>query len=296
MWRRFTAAVAVHYHATMLLPERLLRLKPSFVWKSCIGGGLSIVAGLAMAAGVIWWQIGEAHRLLEEKALWASGVAAEAVGVSGQETTNKFIFHSYKLDVTFRDGEGRRCGGEVEFDTVGGSVEGGREAEVRYARGDSGRFVLSWALEVESSRWGAITIFVAVGGGFGALLIAVGIGALRKLADAGRCAVRGEEVVAQLTKVVQHTTHGKHTSTAYHFKGTLADGRTVAGKVEFPAKHQPLVLDPQGASILVLATSDLPSRPVALRSDCHPYSITEAKLAIVERVIEGLRNPASAQR
>lgn len=280
----------------MLLPDRPLKLKASFVWKSRLGGVLGIVAGLALAIGVVWWQSGEARRLLDEKALWARGVEARNVEVSGHETTNKFIFHSYKLEVRYRDAAGRQRGGEVEFDTVIGSVENGRKATVRHAPEDPERFVLSWALEVERSRWGSVAFFVATGVGLGALFLVVGAGALRKLADAGCCAVRGEEVVARITKAVQQTNHGKHTSTAYHFEGTLADGRIVAGKAELPAKHRPLVLDPEGATMLVLATPEQPKRPVALRDDCHPYALTGVELAAVHRVLEGLRSPAPGQR
>ena len=280
----------------MLLPERPLKLKPSFVWKSRLGGALGILAGLAMAVGVVWWQSGEVRRLLDEKALWAQGLAAQDVVVSGEETTNKFIFHTYKLEVGYRDASGRRHRGKAEFDTVIGSVESGRVAEVRHAREDPNRFVLSWALEVERSRWGSVAFFVAAGVGLGALFLVVGVGALRKLADAGRCAVRGEEVVARITKVVQQTNHGRHTSTAYHFEGAVADGRLVVGKAELPAKHQPLVLDPEGATMLVLATPEQPSRPVALRGDCHPYALTGVELATVHRVLEGLRRPVPGPR
>ena len=130
----------------------------------------------------------------------------------------------------------------------------------------------------------------------GGLFVVVGVGALRKLADARCCAVLGEEVVARITKAVQQTNHGKHTSTTYHFEGALADGRVVAGKAEFPAKHRPLVLDPEGATMLVLATPEQPTRPVALRDDCHPYALTGVEQAVVHRVLEGLKNPPSGRR
>ena len=280
----------------MLLPERPLKLKSSFVWKSRLGGVLGIVVGLAMVVGVVWWQSGEARRLLAEKALWARGVAASGVTVSGRETTNRFLFHSYKLKVSYLDADGRRHGGKVEFDTVVGSIKNGRRASVHYAPENPESFVLSWALEVERSRWGSMAFFVAVGVGMGALLVVVGVGALRKLADARNCAVRGEEVVARLTKVVRQTNHGRHTRTTYHFNGALADGRIVAGKVDWPAKHQPLLLDPQGATILVLATPDQPGRPVALRGDCYPYALTGVELDVVQRVLAGLRQPAAEPR
>lgn len=282
--------------ARMLLPERPLKLKSSFVWKSRLGGVLGIVAGLAMLVGVGWWQSGEVRRLLDEKALWARGVAASGVEVSGRETTNRFLFHSYKLKVAYRDADGRRHGGKVEFDTVVGSIKNGRRASVHYAPEAPERFVLSWALEVERSRWGSMAFFVAVGVVVGGLFVVVGVGALRKLADARHCAVRGEEVVARITKAVQQTNHGKHTSTTYHFEGALADGRIVAGKADFPAKHRPLVLDPEGATMLVLATPAQPKRPVPLRGDCHPYALSGVELATVHRVLDGLRNPAPAER
>ena len=167
---------------------------------------------------------------------------------------------------------------------------------MHYAPEAPERFVLSWALEVERSRWGSVAFFVATGVGLGALFLVVGVGALRKLADAGCCAVRGEEVVARITKAVQQTNHGRHVSTAYHFEGALADGRIVAGKAELPAKRRPLVLDPEGATMLVLATPEQPKRPVALRDDCHPYALSGLELATVQRVLEGLKNPASDRR
>src|SRR5882672_5989534 len=129
----------------MLLPPCPLRLKASFVWRFQLGGIVLVLVGVASAIGYAWWQYSAVRELLDQTSIWAAGVPALRTEVGGKETTHKFIFHSYELDVTFLDATRTKHESKLEFDSFGSEVDQTATPQVRYLKDDPGRFALSWA-------------------------------------------------------------------------------------------------------------------------------------------------------
>jgi hypothetical protein len=73
--------------------------------------------------------------------------------VQGRETTSKFIFRNYKLEIRFLGKDGSSHQGKVEFETVLGSVDSTSAPTVRYLPSDPTRFAMSWGQQAAAYRW-----------------------------------------------------------------------------------------------------------------------------------------------
>jgi hypothetical protein len=266
-----------------ILPPRPLRLRPSFVWKYLLGGLALISLGVAIAIGSGWWQLDCAKELLDESRIWSEGIAAQQATMSGDVTTHKFIFHEYKLQISYVDATGMMHRANLKFDTLIGQIDDSQGPVVHYLKDSPDRFALSSAIDVSISRWASILFLaVTVVGLIGGSCILLGLRALWRLRDARRCATHSEEVIATITHFEAKVANGKHTRNIYHFSGKTADGRALKGKADFSSKESPLYAAKQ--TILVLAPQDNPDRAVAVRSDFHPFVLNaeEAKRARAE--------------
>jgi hypothetical protein len=257
-----------------LLPTPL-RLKSSFVWKTRLGGIVLILVGLAAAAGFARWQYDSVKELVDQSRIWKAGVPAFQTSAKGQVTTNHGIFHEYDLEVSFVDGNQVAHQDKLEFDTLFGEVDQASDPMVRYLENDPEHFALSWAMDVVTSRWAAIVFMAVVGIGLvGGSFTYLGGMALRRLSDARGCALRSNEVVVRITKVVATKASTRHVGNEYHFTGRMVDGREVSGKRVFPIKYEPLFADGGKQTMLVLIPQENVKRPVVLRGDFHPFELT----------------------
>jgi hypothetical protein len=270
----------------MLLPPCPLRLQTSFVWKNQLVGVLLLLIGIAASLGYAWWQYDAVRELIEQTGIWQAGVPAAWSEVKGEVTTNRFIFRGYDLDVTYLDAQGARHQGKLKFDTLGGAVDQKRDPVVHYLKDAPDRFALSWSMDVRTSRWVSVGFMALVGIGLvGGSFSYLGWLALRRLADARRCAARSDEVIVRITKVVPQMVQGRHTGNTIHFAGVTVDGREVAGKMVLAKKYEPLYADPSLQTMVALVPPENPKRAVVLRSDFHPFLLTTEEQAQVRAAI-----------
>src|SRR6185295_2913943 len=96
-----------------------------------------------------------------------------------------------------------------------------------------------------------------IGGVFGFL----GFLALRRLADARRCAGLSDELIVEINSVVHRTVNGRYTHNVFNYTGQTTDGRPVIGKVELPRKRDPLFADPDRQTMVALIDPDNLKRP-----------------------------------
>jgi hypothetical protein len=268
-----------------LLPSPL-RLKSSFVWKTQLGGLVLILVGLVAVAGYAWWQYGSVKELVDQSRIWSEGTTALKTTVEGSVTSHSFILNDYNLDVTFLDENQVSHQGKLEFSTLISTIDRDSDPEVRYSHDDPEKFALSWAMNAKISRWAAIAFMAVVGVGLvGGSFTFLGVMALRRLSDARCCALRSNEVVVRVTKVVPTMAKTRHVGNEYHFTGRMVDGREVAGKTVFPVKYEPLFADGAKQTMVALIPQENVKRPVVLRGDFYPFDLTPDEQAKVRQAM-----------
>ena len=270
----------------MHLPNRPFTVSSAFVWKNLLGGVFMLLAGIAMAIGFAYMQIGAVRQLFQQSEIWAKGMPAPRADVSGKVTSHDAILHDYKLDVEYTDARHVTHQEKLEFSTLFGTMKQNGAPKVRYLESDPSRFALSWAIESKTSRWNAIVFLLVVGVGLlGGACGLLGYQALVRVIDAKRCAQRSDELHLPITKVVAHHVNGRHRKNIFHFNLPLANGTQRACKVSFPVKYQPLVADAKNRSLMVLLSAHSPNRPCVPRSDFYPFLFSPADAAAVRSKI-----------
>ncbi len=240
-----------------------------------------------MACGYSWWQWFDAEELLDQSRIWKEGVPASAVEVQGRETTHKFVFHSYDLEVSYLDAKHSLHRGRVNFNSM---TEGDKTSTpiVHYLENDPEHFALSWAMELKSSRWAAIAFMTVLGAGLigGAFAIG-GMQAMRKFFDARCCVRRCDEIAVRITHIIEHIAKDEQTGTTYYFTGKTVEGQEVSGKVYFEVQHEPLFADGSKRTAVALISPENPKRPVVPRDDFYPFDLSSEEQARARAVIAG---------
>ncbi len=264
-----------------VLPNRPLRVKSSYVVSAYVGALFLFLGGLALIGGVTWWQGGEMRAILHEGHVWSTGKPAGESSVSGKVTSQSFLFHDYKLDVTFTDEEGHTHREHTEFSTLFGTVDKNSEPEVRYDPAHPKDFALAWSQSVSGSRWASAILFWSMGAAFGALLIWLGFLRVRTAGDVKHVAERSTEVAADLISITDVLNRGRRTG-ARKFRY-----RTPAVENEVTLKGRtPLWADASQRKLVVLVTDMAPTRPVVLLDNLHPFNFTKEEEAEIRKRIE----------
>jgi hypothetical protein len=271
----------------MLLPPRPLRLQPLFVLQYAVGGAALAVFGAAaliVGAALLY---GSACELSEESRIWESGVTAPEASAKGKVRTKKFLFHDCKIDVTYADEAGGTHRGSVDFDTLVGSFDDSAPPVVRYLPEDPKRFAVSWAVDARASRIAHI-VFLTLGGGVGTIAFAiVGIGMLRRLSLARRCALESDELVVRITKVEPRTGRfGGHAGNEYHYAGPAPYGGDVSGEESLGKGEEPLFADASKTTIVVLVDPAQTGHALVVRGDFHPFVLTPEEQETVRAAIK----------
>jgi hypothetical protein len=258
-----------------LLPPPPYRLRSSFVMRQTVGVVLLAACAVGAGGGYAWWQVSEAASIVHDSSLWASsGVSEVEVSVHGKLTSNKFIFNSYDLDVSFRDEEGRSHHGKSKFETLFARVNEDSPALVRYRPGNPDDFALSWAVDKVPSRWAGVAFM----GGVGVLLIGGSFGGLayqryRVLQKASRAVREGAEAECKVLRVEDQMANGRPTGyRLFHFliPDRLTRGVRVEGKEAFHPKKGMAFLFEGGQRLLALVPPEAPDKALALREDLYP--------------------------
>jgi hypothetical protein len=265
----------------MILPSPPYRVSPTFVrglWKQVIFFGLF---GCGLLAAGLWLCVPEALHILSERDVWRRGEPALEAAVKGREKTQRLIFHSYELDVSWTGQDGMPRSGRVEFQTVFGSIDQSVPVEVRTLPEDPQRFALSWGQDVIVYRWMAALFFLAVGVGLGGLILTVPLATVVELRLANDCAHDSSEIHADAvqTKVDGNNVH-------YKISGVTPWGGPI--DATFVANNLfggPLFVDDAGSRVLVLVSPRRPGKALVIRDNFLPYEFDVAeRVGISERL------------
>jgi hypothetical protein len=239
------------------------------VKKLATGAFLGLL-GLGMTGGMGFYSFTIADDLIEDRALYASGVSAPEAEIDGTSRTRRALFHEYKLTLRYTDKKGQKHTATESFDTMFGEVDKDEKVEIHYDAAHPGRAVSSWAVDVTVSRavWAFVAALMSALGAF--LLWATG--KLVRDAFLERVAVReGHEVRVRLVQ----KSRDQYGNTTYDMTTEIGPGQYVTSRVTVPAKRSPWWLPGTGHEALGLYSERLKrsflvdddGQPVALSSD-----------------------------
>src|SRR5262249_22276511 len=181
-WSERTAgSPAVEYPLAMILPSPPYELSRDYVKRRKLQIALFSSLGAAFFSLCLWISGREAVQIVAETRTWNAGEPALSATVEGRETTSKLIFRNYDLEVRFVGKDGSSHQGNVEFETVFGSVNSTIPPTVRYLASDPTRFALSWGQQALAHRWTAVAVFGVFGVALGGVFLALPRSALGEL-------------------------------------------------------------------------------------------------------------------
>jgi hypothetical protein len=247
-------------------------LKPSFIRQSIIRAVICAIIGVAMIAGVAWWQTNEVRHIQHDQALWARGVAALDARVSGHVTSHNAILDDYHLDVEYIDRAQTTHNLKCSLSTLFQSIDQKAPIEVHYDPNAPDDFVLSWAVDVNTGRWTYVAFMLATIGFMGVGLLVAARTSLRHLADARACAEWSDEVQLTVERVVVLRRYGRDTG-ARRYRLRLP--ATLGGRAytyAFGKGHRPRFTDADERVVIAL-NATRSSRPTVVESDFHPFAV-----------------------
>ncbi len=265
-----------------LLPDPPLRISASVFGRAA----LLMLLCLTMTPLMAWYAVTELPKavteLLRERAVWERGVPALEGAYEGEVSSNRFIFNSFKLKVTYVDQSEVPHEGKLEFSTIGRELDDAKAGEIRYDPKDPGAFVLSQALDLAVSRWASIAFFgvMSVGliGLFGFLAYRVVVDLQHTL----ECARDGRLVEAQILSMKGADRYGTVTYT-YRVKGDPAESKPRTGTLQ---RRRPIAIGEDGSRVLAVQSRGEPNAVVLLASDGYPFRLSpDAR----DRIMEGAR-------
>lgn len=289
---------------TTFLPERPLSLKRGFVLRFGLGSAACLAGALAIAVFAGRWVWEEAEGIRRDDRIWETGTTAVDGSVEGQERSSHFVFYSYDLKVEYRDLKGQTHRHDSSFSSVWTEVDQHKEPVVRYDPNAPDQYALSWAIDLGGARWGSFGVSC-----FGLLMIVGTLGGLswalsRQLADARRCASRSDEVLLEVVSVAPQIVNGTNTGAMiykYRMSGsaavagaktdtggvTVVDGGGVVGELVLAKGSAPLFTDDEQKTMLALVSPDAPGRPMVMRTDLHPFDLTDEQKDGIQKRLDG---------
>lgn len=237
--------------------------------------GLVGLGFLALGGGVAWT---EARTVLRDAEIWRRGETALAASVEGEETSQYLIFRRYNLNVTFLAIDEVEHRGPVEFETVFGWVDAGRDPSVRYLASEPQSFALSWGQDVIAYRWVSVAVFAGFGLGLGGLILYYPAGVLTELRAVRACSRRAEEISLSVSKATSTTSDGS--TVRYELQGKSPWGSALKQTfVAHPGLGGPIFLDEGQTQVLALVSRELPNRAVVVRDTLFPFEFTPDDVA-----------------
>lgn len=202
--------------------------------------------------------------LSSDRQTWSEGVAAESGEVSGEERSNRFVFHTYKLNLSYVDAQGVHREAAQDFTTIFGEVDTNSEPEIRYLPTEPARAVSSWSVDVSTSRavWVVLAFLIAL---VMASLIPIAAFAIRGAILEERAAIEGIEARVSIST----TKSDQHGNTTYEFRGEMPDGHALKGSAVLRGKL-PWLVDETTAVALYLPSHH---RAFLVESDGAPIEL-----------------------
>jgi len=251
-------------------------LHPSFFVVSALRGllFLGFFVGGVFGFTLVFQQ---ARAIVHDVGLWERGVASSDASFEGTSTSQKFIFHEYKLGVTYEEPNGAVHKGHTEFSTVWSRLDETRAIEVHFDPNHPEEFVMSAAVELVPARWVSVVVFLAGAAGLifiGALAIANGARALRQGLRAAR---DGMLIGVTLSGAPSLDQRGNKT---YRYRTEDDESREYTWT--FRRKRGPLVVSEGRVRLVALRSQQYPEAIVLLRSDLYPLALPRDE---VERIV-----------
>jgi hypothetical protein len=216
-----------------------------------------------------------------ETRTWNAGEPALSATVQGRETTNKLIFHNYDLEVRFVEKDGSRHEGNVEFETVFGSVDSTIAPTVRYLASDPAHFALSWGQQAIAYRWTAVAVFGVFGVVLGGVFLALPRNALRELRLARECSIGASDVELAVVSAKQDAK-----TVRYTVEGQSPWGMAIRDTfVAEPVLGGPLFMDELRTSVLALVSPRQPTRALVIRDTFFPYEFSASERSEIRDAI-----------
>ncbi len=257
----------------MILPNPPYELSRDYVKRRQLQIALFSLMGAAVFSVCIWVSASEAVQIAAETRTWNAGEPALSATVQGRETTSKFIFRNYDLEVRFVGKDGSSHQGRVEFEAVFGSVDSTSTPAVRYLPAEPTRFALSWGQQVAAYRWAAVGVFGIFGVALGAVFLALPRSALSELRLARECSIGACEVELAVVgtkrdaKTVRYTVEGQSPWGAAIRETFVAQ----------PVLGGPLFADELRTSVVALVSPRHPTRALVIRDTFFPYEFSASE-------------------
>jgi hypothetical protein len=236
------------------------------------------LVGLALIGIGIALSGSEGRRILADDELWKQGAVAPWAEVSGEETTQKFLWHDYDLDVTYTDLEGGNHTAKTEFETFPIGANTNQAPEVRYDPNVPERVTVSWAIDASTWRWASCGSFLLVGILLGPLMVWYALISTRAYLDVRACSLRSEEVLLEVLRVKDAFGTGSPPQKEYEYAGHNPWGGTLHGKfTSHPKMGGPLFVDATRTKILALVSPERPQRAVVVHDSLLPFEFTASQ-------------------
>jgi hypothetical protein len=270
-----------------LLPPPPWKLQSGYLFKRRLLALVLLLAGIAIGSAYGIWQWDDAANILATDRLWKEGDVTAPADVSGDVTTRKFLFNSYKLKVVFDDEAGRERRQTIELDTLGSTVDQNSEPLVRYRRGDPDHVALNWAVDVSGGRWASFVLMFGMGVFvFGGGLAAFAVGTLLAAQRVQAAAATGVEVECEIVSATPQVVNGRQTGNLvyeYQVPAHLGAPPGFTRQEITTPKAPPILLD-GGKRLLAIISPSAPKHPLVVRADLAPLAVDEAtRLQVAEQ-------------
>jgi hypothetical protein len=252
-----------------VLPRRPLALAWRAVlalWFAIAGTAVVVVAFVVLSA----WAIGPSVReALDERAIWASGVAIPDFDVEIEEQTQRDIIRHLRIIVRFTY-EGTPHNATLTSSSLLTSPRLDVPLEIRIDARNPERVASSWTQAMHLGRL-LVWAMYAVPGIFGLCLIFEGRKALRQLRAARAASLHRVEVLVPILRCEPIMQHGVDTGVR---KYTYAHPVTGA-QLDFAArKRRPLVL---GSRLFAVHAEGEPSVLTIVYEGFYPFELSESE-------------------
>lgn len=243
---------------------------------------LAIVLTLIVGLAVLGFAGFLGKTLLQERDLWKRGEAGTITSLSGEvkETRRLIPDYDYKLNVGYKDAEGKAHRGTAKFDYLIVKLDEDSDVELRYDPQSPDQFVLNWQAEGGLPRWGMFLLIAAVGLFFvGSVPFTLGKRRKRK-ALLQQVARDGRELWLEVLKLEKQ--YGSFILTYLQPAG----GEQAGKKKQESLQVAPLIVQREGKDYaLALSSPQVPGKCFFVYEDLGPFSFSDAeRTAIAQKL------------